>query len=229
MALYFLVVFGVERGVIPQSGLTEFAIKVGDKESSEVQEGVLVPDFEKAMLGEEKVDLVVTNYTNQINDICQELKITAQIENSTDVDINFEDVFSEDGSLFLDLVCEEFEEEIPFLATAKDWTGVKMTDFGTIQPGEKATIELTIIDEVQIIDESGNPLEVIYENPFAIVEKNGIYNLRLELGIETDKLNLGHTFENSHYILGKSNTFPVEVNVLSEPGFYKACAKNEGV
>lgn len=188
---------------------------VGDKAKTTGLSGELADSHQagREMIENASFGVEIIDYPEIVEDICQEFEIKMVLSNLGGTVLNFEDI--KNGDYFINLICEELEPERGYINTVLFDNGAEINDFGTLNPGETAEITYMAVNRIEAIDKNGEAIDTFFENPFNIVEENGAYTLRVEIGAYNE--------ENENVVLGKSAPFPVEVEVMFAPGLFKAC------
>jgi hypothetical protein len=218
-------VFSEDERVIPDFNQVKSFLKIDKKKVTTEVDNQLVGNDEQAeannvtnTAGENienaAFNIQILDYPKEVENICQEFEITMKIKNLGDKPLTYNDIV-EDGNYFLDLTSKEMDEDRPYLNTVKKDNGSKITDFGTLEPGDEAEITYLAADKVEFIDADGNVKETRLDNPFSNIDKNGTYNLRVEIG--------SYEENNKDVVLGQSNYFPVEVEVMLSDDIFKGC------
>lgn len=187
-------------------------VETSETTSGSESSGEKGEDTEKKDLSNASLQIEILEYPEVVEDICQEFIIKMKVKNVGDSALAYEDIEAED--YFIDLVCEELEEERPFINTLTKEGGTTITNFGVLKPGDETVINYSAVDKIEAVDDEGNK-ETMFENPFNNVEENGTYTLRIDWGTYDEK--------DQDVIIGRSDSFTVQVEALVSPGLFKAC------
>jgi len=185
---------------------------VKNKQDTNLEDKVVQQNKEKK---EFQVDQIigtkVVDYPDAIKDVCQEVEIKLKVENNSESPIGSVNFKNGEYSLRLEAVSDS-QEPMLIDTVAGPVVDLKFSDFETIPSGEVGTLTYKPVFEIERT--LGGETETLLENSFSSVKENGEYKLRVVLEDRTGDENK---------ILGQTETFSVDVQVLSEDGVYKAC------
>ncbi len=209
-----------------EQAITEYEVQVSEKETVSPNSTDEAIDYNVGRIdltdypNKIAAEIKVLDYTKEIDNICQDFQVSflfKLLETGepflAEALFVQDDFFGDQARFLFDLVSDDIETEQAFLFRLSQ-DGILINDFSYVNPGDEVKLVVSAKRKIDYFLQNGEGGGVRWENPFDVVDANGTYNLRIETGVYRPGRSL---------IFGKSDAFPVAVNIYSESDVLKPC------